>query len=561
MIQFGNKEAASITIGGKEVQKIEIGGKTAYEKETIDYFYIENIGNGSNTLTLKATVSGSPSASDRISTLQYSSDKQTWSSINWTGSSQTETITIPVGGKVYMRNSNGKFSSYVSSPSVSSFSISMYCSDFFNAGGKLSTLLDYTGTNDSLKSGSFYNLFYTTNNTNKYKLKGVSNLKLHDSGLQIRCYENMFANTGITTPPSLPNIPLATACYAGMFEGCTFLTSTPSLSAKTLQNSCYAGMFEGCTSLTTPPSLPATKLANSCYENMFKGCTSLTTAPSLSVKTLKSYCYKSMFSGCTSLTTAPSLPATTLETNCYQEMFNGCTSLITPPSSLPATTLKSNCYGTMFQNCTSLTTAPTISATTLALACCMNMFRYCTSLTSTPELKATTLYSNCYREMFNGCSSLNSVTIYANSISATNCLENWLKDVSNSGTFYNNGSATYTTSSASGIPQGWTDNTSRRFIFSNTVITNVGNDQAQLTSGIQVNYKGTWDDGYFEVYNELDKDRSIHFSPSDISNGVLTASNLISESNVATLVSPATVTIYNSGTAVWTGSVSFTVVQ
>ena len=268
-----------------------------------------------------------------------------------------------------------------------------------------------------------------------------------------------------------------------------------------------------------------------------------------------------MFSGCTSLTTAPSLPATTLETNCYQEMFNGCTSLITPPSSLPATTLKSNCYGTMFQNCTSLTTAPTISATTLALACCMNMFRYCTSLTSTPELKATTLYSNCYREMFNGCSSLNSVTIYANSISATNCLENWLKDVSNSGTFYNNGSATYTTSSASGIPQGWTDNTSRRFIFSNTVITNVGNDQAQLTSGIQVNYKGTWDDGYFEVYNELDKDRSIHFSPSDISNGVLTASNLISESNVATLVSPATVTIYNSGTAVWTGSVSFTVVQ
>lgn len=99
------------------------------------------------------------------------------------------------------------------------------------------------------------------------------------------------------------------------------------------------------------------------------------------------------------------------------------------------------------------------------------------------------------------------------------------------------------------------------FVFSNTVITNVGNDQAELTSGIQVNYTGTWNDGYFEVYNELDKDRSIHFSPSDISNGVLTASNLISESNVATLVSPATVTIYNSGTAVWTGSVSFTVVQ
>lgn len=99
------------------------------------------------------------------------------------------------------------------------------------------------------------------------------------------------------------------------------------------------------------------------------------------------------------------------------------------------------------------------------------------------------------------------------------------------------------------------------FVFTNTVITNVGNNKAQLTSDVQVNYTGTWDDGYFEVYNELDKNRSIHFSPSDISNGVLTASNLISESNVDVLYSPATVTIYNSGTALWTGSVSFTVVQ
>lgn len=150
--------------------------------------------------------------------------------------------------------------------------------------------------------------------------------------------------------------------------------------------------------------------------------------------------------------------------------------------------------------------------------------------------------------------------VSANDISASNCTFNWLTRVSNTGTFYNNGLATYA-SGTSGIPTGWTEDTSNRFVFSNTVITNVGNNQAQLTSEVQINYTGSWDDGYFEVYNIFDRDRSIHFSPADITNGVLTASNLIQESGLSALSSPATVTIYNNGTAVWTGSVSFTVVQ
>lgn len=499
MIQFGNKEAASIYIGGKEVQKIEIGGKTAYEKAApvqIDYFYIENTDSNSSTLTLTSTLSGVVGPSEYSQTVQYSKDKTNWTTITF--DIQTPyTIRMDQGEKVYFRNDNGKFNYTDGSKG---YHTTFTCSRANSVGGDIKTLLDYTDLNNvSLSGGCFSSL-----------LEG---------------------NIGLIDASDL-ELPSQTSyrCYYRLFYGCVSLTTTPSLPATTLSTECYRLMFSNCTSLTVAPSLPATTLAESCYYSMFEG---------------------------SSITSAPNLPATTLYTNCYRSMFYN-TPLTTVPV-LPATTLALNCYLNMFRD-TNITTAPDLPATTLAEGCYRAMFQSDTLLTTPPVLPATILAKECYKDIFSGCSSLNHITTYANDISASNCIYRWLNGVAVTGTFYNNGSATYTTSSASGIPTGWTEDTSNRFVFSNTVITNVGNNQAQLTSGIQVNYKGTWDDGYFEVYNELDKDRSVNFSPSDISNGVLTASNLISESNVATLVSPATVTIYDSGTAVWTGSVSFTVV-
>ena len=153
------------------------------------------------------------------------------------------------------------------------------------------------------------------------------------------------------------------------------------------------------------------------------------------------------------------LPATTLATNCYQYMFQGCTSLISAPA-LPATTLDSYCYEYMFQGCTSLTTAPaTLPATTLATNCYDSMFDGCTALTTAPALPATTLGKYCYQYMFYGCTSLAKVTTYAQDISASSCLYNWLGNVAATGDFYNLGGATYT-SGASGIPSGWTEHNS-----------------------------------------------------------------------------------------------------
>ena len=139
----------------------------------------------------------------------------------------------------------------------------------------------------------------------------------------------------------------------------------------------------------------------------------------------------------------------------------------------------------MFSRCTALTTAPTLPATTLAYGCYEWMFDGCTSLTTAPALPATTLVNECYRQMFSGCTSLNSITTYANDISATNCLQNWLQNVAPTGTFHNEGTAVYTTDSPSGIPTGWSEpvtssgyfyleNTSR-FIDDEIVITSSGN--------------------------------------------------------------------------------------
>ena len=281
--------------------------------------------------------------------------------------------------------------------------------------------------------------------------------ELSATTLAFECYESMFKGCkSLTTAPTLPATTLARFCYQYMFQNCTSLTTAPELPATTLVGYCYDGMFEGCTSLVNAPALPATTLADFCYNSMFEGCKSLTTAPALPATTLAIYCYRSMFQTCTSLTTAPALPATTLADYCYNSMFWGCKNLTTAPA-LPATTLAEFCYRSMFQNCTSLTTAPIeLPATTLAIYCYNSMFQDCTSLTTAPTLPAKTLVGDCYESMFQGCTSLTSVTIYAET-TAGRAFYEWLRDVSSSGTVYNNGLLNLPKNSASGIPSGWTE--------------------------------------------------------------------------------------------------------
>ena len=98
-----------------------------------------------------------------------------------------------------------------------------------------------------------------------------------------------------------------------------------------------------------------------------------------------------------------------------------------------------------------------LPSTTLSDSCYSRMFMYDNFLLTSPVLPASILATNCYLSMYSGCSRLSAITTYADDISATDCLKNWVKDVSSTGTFYNYGSATYPIRDVSGIPTGWTE--------------------------------------------------------------------------------------------------------
>ena len=396
-IVIDDKKITNINISNKNVQKIvdELTGKIIFEKTSSnEYFYIENTYNGSNTISLKTTIGSGNTTGSHATQLQYSKDKETWTTITLNG---TNTISMLSGERVYFRNDSGSFNWYYIP--ADSFYTQINCSNYHKVGGNINSLLDYNNYNVAITPYCFYNLFYK----NEY---------LTDAS------ELIFSKTS-----------LAIGCYSWMFNKCTSLTSAPKLPSTTLAEYCYNGMFGGCTSLTTAPALPATTLARSCYNGMFSICTALTSAPKLPATTLAIGCYQSMFGYCENLTTPPELPATTIARFCYEHMFQGCKSLTTAPA-LPAKTLEYSCYNSMFYGCTSLTTAPALPAKTLA--------------------------ESCYYYMFQNCASLNSITVYADDISALNCTTDWLSNVASSGPFPNLGSVIYPTGT-SGIPTGWTE--------------------------------------------------------------------------------------------------------
>ena len=273
---------------------------------------------------------------------------------------------------------------------------------------------------------------------------------------------NLFYNcSGLTNAIelSLPVTALTNYCYNTMFSNCKSLVSAPSIfPATTLVNYCYNGMFRGCSSLVNAPELPATTLADSCYNQMFDSCTSLVNAPELPATTLATNCYGFMFYNCKALVNAPSeLPATTVGFRCYSNMFAGCTSLIRAPKIYATTFTGNESCGNMFVSCVGLTTAPLVlPATALTYGSYSRMFEGCSLLETAPELPATTLAQECYKQMFKNCTKLNYIKCLATDISATNCLLNWVNNVSSAGTFVKDISMTGWTTGVNGIPSGWT---------------------------------------------------------------------------------------------------------
>lgn len=195
-------------------------------------------------------------------TLQWSTDHNTWTTLNGTEAMQS------VDKKLYLRGKNNtKFRAAINGAYRG---VQWQLSEKADCTGNIQTLLDWENPPTSI-------------NTNY-------------------CYASMFQDcTNLTSAPELPTTTLANFCYSYMFQRCINLTTTPELPATTLTLYCYDRMFEGCTSLTTAPELPATTLKERCYYSMFNGCTNLTSAPTLNVNSLSKYCCYTMFKGCSKL--------------------------------------------------------------------------------------------------------------------------------------------------------------------------------------------------------------------------------------------------------------------
>ena len=334
---------------------------------------------------------------------------------------------------------------------------------------------------ENLTYGCYYDMFYrcaslttspvmSANTLDSYcctsMFEGCSELTttpvLRATVLQQYCYQNMFRDcTSLTSTPELPATTLAYYCYSGMFQGCTGLTDATSLPATSISNGAYRLMFAGCASLTGAPQTIGSENGTMGYSSctqMFSGCTSLVTPPQLPVSALSNADYYEMFAGCTSLTSAPNLPCRNLLTKMYYGMFKGCTSLVNPPETIGLATglIQASSCTQMFSGCTALTSAPAIPATGSANYCYEKMFGNCKSLTTAPVLPAATLTQYCYRQMFQGCTLLNSIKCLATTVSASNCLTNWVDGVASSGTFIKAASMSSWPSGVSGIPNGWT---------------------------------------------------------------------------------------------------------
>ena len=374
-------------------------------------------------------------------TLEYSLDGVTWRNMTTeTIFSLNKNVVLYVRGKLTSNNAENNFTQFTINGSV-------------EVKGNINYLWDYEDLKAQLKEYCGYHLF-----SGSTGIFDASNLILPNASLTRECYHGMFMDcTKLTTAPSLPATRLASYCYVCMFKGCVSLISAPSLPSTELANKCYANMFQGCASLKSAPALPAIQMKEHCYQGMFSDCSSLIIAPELPATVLAYWCYGGMFENCSSLTSAPKLPATVLSPMCYKRMFANCANLIKTPE-LPAITLDAHCYNQMFSGCLKITEAPKLPATTLSSACYFEMFRECQLLETAPVLPAVQLVDSCYYGMFIDCSKLKYIKCLAKDISATRCVNQWVRDVATSGTFVKNENTNWSTG-IYGIPSNWTTQT------------------------------------------------------------------------------------------------------
>lgn len=353
-LYINGRAVKAVAVNGQNVKAIGDGVNTLWEQAQTDYFYIENLADSANTVTLPKT--GSEREWVR---LEYSLDKTNWDDYDLeTG------VSVPVGGKLYLRGNNNKLAydptnchTFVSTGNI-------------GAGGKAISLLSADLSANTVGNRAFQCLFM-----------GNTNL--------IRTSTTLF--DGIVTT--------GTYSFNQVFSGCTNLQNVCAFAnITTATANLFTQTYLNCTSITTASAfLPNTTSATGAgaFAECFKGCTSLTTPPSFAnlVASSASNLFSAMFQGCTALTTTPSLTIYVSGANMCQNMFQGCTALEDARNlTLSATTLWPKQYYSMFYNCSNLRYLPTFPTTAITLntSSMENMFGNA-SITNTAYLTVPTI--------------------------------------------------------------------------------------------------------------------------------------------------------------------------
>lgn len=251
-----------------------------------DYFYMENIYEGSNTLTITKT--GTPSSTD----LSYSFDKQTWTDIHNGGS-----ISVPQGEKVYFRSSTG-FSKDQSN--YYNISTNQNC----NVGGHIASVFDYTNMNNftAIPDYGCYSMF--NRDSSEYlniveaniDFSGITEIGERGCQFMFNVTTTNYNYSSLTKAFNLSDVvTIGTQGCRGMFNGNKLLTTASDLSSLTTvgNGGCYS-MFAKCTSLTTASDLSSlttvggTSNWGGC-QYMFESCTSLINGADISNVTTVAY--------------------------------------------------------------------------------------------------------------------------------------------------------------------------------------------------------------------------------------------------------------------------------
>lgn len=214
----------------------------------------------------------------------------------------------------------------------------------------------------------------------------------------------------------------------GLIDGFNEVTTIPSLY-------CFYRLFLGVGLIYDASALrlPAKVIKGAAYYEMFKNCNNMVAGPDIDGTDNSALGgTRAMFYGCTSLVECPKFSFEKVGDSACQEMFMNCYELINPPKILPATTLANSCYQSMFYSCHKIRFAP--------------------------ELPAKTLVNSCYKFMFADCKELRYVKALftTNITNNTGYTTNWMLGVSSTGTFVKSKDATWNVTGATGIPSGWT---------------------------------------------------------------------------------------------------------